>query len=144
MTGVRSTLGSTLVSGEQDTPAIVLSYGAWRNWFGADSNVIGRTVPIRGSTFRVVGVGQEGFEGFFKKPRDFWIPLGAMPRADATRSALTMPDEPLSLLVRLAPGVSASQGSAFFASTLHNMTASLPDSSRVLRVFLTLRATAIA
>ena len=143
MTGVRPALGRTLLPGDDEVPAIVLSHSAWRNWFGADSSVVGRTLSVRGSSFRVVGVAQEGFGGFFKKPRDFWIPIGLTPSLDSTRSALAA-DDPLSLLVRLAPGVSSAQGRAFLTTKLQGMTAGLPDSARAVRVFLTSSATPIA
>ena len=143
MTGVRPALGRTLLPGDDYVPVVVLSHTAWRNWFGADSSIVGRMLSVRGSKFRVVGVAQEGFDGFFKKPRDFWIPIGTTPQADSTHSAASA-DVPLSLLVRLAPGVSAAQGRTFFTSMLQNMTAGLPDTSRAVRVFLTSRATAIA
>src|SRR6185437_15298064 len=89
---------------------------------------------------------QAGFAGFFKKPRTFWIPIDAEPRADATPNATT-PDADarlVSVLVRLVPGASASRARAFFDSRLRSMTAALPDSARSIRVILTSRATAIS
>src|SRR5205085_12307938 len=141
--GVRAALGRTLLSDDDFAPAIVLSHDAWANWFGADSSVVGQSILLGGTLFRVVGVAQEHFAGFFKKPRDFWIPLRSVPRQDTARAPATT-DEKLSLLVRLAPGTSAGQGRAFFMSVLQSATAREPDSARVLRVFLTSRATAIA
>jgi hypothetical protein len=128
MTGVRAALGRTLVIGDRYTPVVILSHEEWRNRFSGDSNVVGKAVSIHGTSFRVVGVAQEGFEGFFKKPRDFWISIDAQPRApSASHIANESGDEqPVSVLVRLAPGVSAAQGRAFFASTLQNMTEVLP------------------
>ena len=143
MAGVRPALGRALIPSDAYLPVVVLGYGLWQRAFGADSNVVGRTISILGSAFRVVGVAQAGFEGFFKKPRDFWLPIATMPRPGTASVAPAGADDPVSALVRLAPRVSASQGKAFFASALLTSTAALPDSARFMRVFLTSRATAI-
>jgi len=146
MTGVRPALGRTLASYDRDTPVLLLSYAAWRTRFNADSSIVGKTASVRGAPFKVVGVAQEGFAGFFKKPRDFWIPIGAQPLGDSEprTAAAANDDRPVSALARLASGTSASQGRAFFESRLPVLTASLPDSARSVRVFLTSRATAIS
>lgn len=145
MTGVRAALGRTLTSADRYTPVVILSDGVWRGRFDADSDIIGKPIAIRGVAFRIIGVAQQGFAGFFKKPRDFWMPIDAQSGGDSVRGVATARGEQLvSVLARLAPGVSASQGRAFFESRLETMTAALPDSARSVRVFLTSRATAIS
>ncbi len=55
----------------------VLSYGLWRNHFGADPSIIGKTVHINLHPFTIVGVAPEGFQGCMSGLRsDLWIPLG--------------------------------------------------------------------
>ncbi|HEY2378998.1 MAG TPA: ABC transporter permease [Gemmatimonadaceae bacterium] len=141
VTGVRAAIGRTLRADDDYAPVVILSHALWQRSFGSDSSIIGTSLPIRGASFRVVGVAQEGFAGFFKKPRDFWIPVGAMPRTDSTRSAA---DNPLSIIVRLRPGVASARAQAFITAVLQSTTASLPDSSRVLRALLMSRATPVA
>jgi predicted permease len=41
----------------------VLSYDYWRNRYGADPNIIGRTITANGNTLTVIGVSQAGFTG---------------------------------------------------------------------------------
>src|SRR5580704_16047630 len=44
--------------------AVVLSHGFWTRQFGADPNVIGKSIPLSDNSYTVVGV----------LPADFWIP----------------------------------------------------------------------
>src|SRR5262249_11203511 len=44
-------------------PVAVLGYGLWQRQFGADPNVIGKTMKINGENFTVVGVAPAGFIG---------------------------------------------------------------------------------
>jgi putative ABC transport system permease protein len=142
MLGVRSSVGRTLVAEDRATPVVVLSHAAWRTRFGGDSSVVGRRIFLRGYPFQIVGVAQPGFEGLFKKPRDFWVPLGMLDKFD-TGDPVAPSRELVSMLVRLNPGVSEAQGRTFLFSTLQTLTADLPDTSRVARVFLSSRASAI-
>jgi predicted permease len=144
MLGVRSALGRTLVTEDRSASVVVLSYAAWQTRFGSDSAIIGHRLLLRGYPFLIVGVAQPGFEGLFKKPRDFWIPLAMLGKLDSVDLNGPAHGEPLSLLARLSPAASEPQGRAFVASVLQGVTADLPDSNRVARVFLSSRASAIS
>ena len=54
---------------------MVISYGAWQNKFGADPNLVGKTLHLRGHAFEVVGIASPGFAGLESFPGGFWIPL---------------------------------------------------------------------
>jgi predicted permease len=142
MLGIRPAIGRTLISDDRATPVIVLSYLAWRTRFGGDSAIVGRIALVHGAPFRVVGVAREGFEGLFKKPRDFWIPIGSLDRFDSATVKAGGSNEH-STIARLTPGVSEGQGRGFVASQLQSLTAGLADTARFARAFLTSRATAI-
>jgi predicted permease len=64
--GVRPVLGR-LLSPEDDVrgcpPVAVLSHSLWRSGFGADPGVIGRTLPLDGHRYTVVGVAAPSFTG---------------------------------------------------------------------------------
>jgi predicted permease len=137
--GVRPALGRLLLPDDRGGAVLVLGHSAWQRRFGGDSSIIGRRVPLRGHAFQIIGVAQAGFEGLFKKPRDFWVPLGTL----STFDSMPMGGESLSLIARLRHGMSPSQGEAFVASTLSGVTPRLPDSARVARASLTSRASAI-
>lgn len=57
--GVRPMLGREFTR-EEDTPTgarvVILSHGLWVRRFGADSSIVGRTIPINGTLRTVVGV----------------------------------------------------------------------------------------
>lgn len=142
MLGVRPAVGRTLVDADASQRVVVLSYAAWLTRFAGDSAIIGRRILLRGEPFQVVGIVQRGFAGLFKKPRDFWVPLDAMRSSDsaATRSDA---ERDLSLIGRLRPAVSVSQGRAVVASLLQSTTAGRPDSGRVSLVFFESRESPI-
>ena len=140
--GVRAALGRLLLPDDRDAAVVVLGHSTWQRRFGGDSSIIGRRVPLRGRTFQIVGVAQAGFEGLFKKPRDFWVPLGTLSAFDS----LPLPTgdaEWMSLVARLRHGMSSSQGEAFVVSSLSGVAPRLPDGARVARASLTSRASAL-
>ena len=57
-------------------PVAVISHALWRDHFGSDQNVIGKTVILNGQQFAIVGVAPAGFVGTEEAfPRDVWVPL---------------------------------------------------------------------
>jgi predicted permease len=148
MLGLTAALGRTLLPQDDASPAptrvVVLSHSAWQRRFGGDSNVVGRRVALRGAPFRVVGVARAGFEGLFKKPRDFWVPLGALPTLAPTVGSPSVDQaEVLSIIGRLAPGTTETQGRASMTSAMQALTVDRPDSARATAALLSSRATAI-
>ena len=58
-------------------PEVVINYDLWRNHFGADPSILGRTIQINLHPYTVVGVAPKGFHGCTTGLRDdVWIPLG--------------------------------------------------------------------
>ena len=74
--GVGSALGRTFLPGEgaANPDVAVLSYGLWRQRFGADPNVIGQSIHLGGIARTVVGVMPPGFR-FPERNTDVWIPI---------------------------------------------------------------------
>lgn len=54
----------------------VLSEELWRVRFGADPDVLGRSITLNGRRLRVVGVAPDGFDGITGGAR-LWLPMGA-------------------------------------------------------------------
>ena len=73
--GVGTFLGRPLLPGDSD--AIVLSYAAWKDWFGSDPAIIGRKVHLRGQPLELVGVASPAFAGLSDFPSGFFVPLAA-------------------------------------------------------------------
>lgn len=68
-------------------PVTVLSHVAWRDWFGASTDVIGKTIVLNRKPFTIVGVADETTTGPLLLLPAVWIPL--------TMQALTRPGEVL-------------------------------------------------
>ena len=88
-------------------PVAVLSHRIWTSRFGADPDLVGRTVAVNGQPRTVVGI---------MPPRlllagaDLWIPVGAAP-AELPRNMRNF-----ALLARLAPGVTLEEADAELAA----------------------------
>jgi len=62
--GVHPLLGRTFLPGEEQegkNSVVVLSYDAWRTYFGGDAAIVNRVVKLDGSAFTVIGVMPAGF-----------------------------------------------------------------------------------
>src|ERR1700676_4708029 len=97
---------------EQDHPkanhVVVLSYGAWKRLFGQDASVLGRTIELNRTPYRVIGV--MGPEFRWPSNADLWVPLG-LP-ADAYNPNNRF-NENYDSVVRLKPGVKFEQAAAY-------------------------------
>jgi predicted permease len=77
---IKPFLGRLLQRADDDHPgasqAMVLSWSAWKNNFGADPDVVGKTVRINKLPYTIVGVTPEGFYGTekFLQP-ELFVPL---------------------------------------------------------------------
>ncbi len=127
--GVRPAVGRLLRPGAEDEGAtvVILDHALWRNRFGADPAVVGRTVRINAGTFTVVGVAPEGFEGGQRAfgGVDAWVPFEALAGDGASRRA-ERGSRGLTLLGRLQPNVSLDQVRARFAVVASQLLAAYP------------------
>ena len=118
MLGQAAALGRVFTPDEDSTgkPATaVLSYGMWLRHFGADPQMIGRSVTLNGVPYEVVGI----------MPRAFSLPREVLPTLDGAEQAdillpLPMPPdapqnrdhEDYNIMGKLKPGVSIVQAQA--------------------------------
>ncbi|MGH7663673.1 MAG: ABC transporter permease [Gemmatimonadaceae bacterium] len=74
---VNPAMGRTFTE-QEDSPGgpsvVVISDGLWRARFGADPNIIGRTIGVNGITHEIVGVMPRGFQ-FPATGTELWLPL---------------------------------------------------------------------
>jgi putative ABC transport system permease protein len=108
--GVRPALGRTLRSGENaagQTSVAVLSYGVWRDRYGANPGVIGTTVTIDGVARTIVGVMPADFH-FPSADVQLWMPALFAPQAPTSYWW----GRPLQLVARLEPSASIAQARA--------------------------------
>jgi predicted permease len=138
MLGVGMALGRPLLP-EDRGAVLVLGYDAWRNKFGGDPGMVGRTVHLRGQPFEVVGVVNPAFGGLEDMPNGFWVPLAA------ARAILNGPDPLgsetaawLNLVGRLRPGVTSKAAEAPLLAVVREFA---PEAAGIAMVS---RATSIA
>jgi predicted permease len=81
--GVRPFLGRGFTPDEDrpgaGRPVAVISDAFWKNHFGGDAHVIGRSVDIEFQRYTVVGVTRGGFSGPDLARTDIWLPMAMWP-----------------------------------------------------------------
>ncbi|HTW67882.1 MAG TPA: ABC transporter permease [Bryobacteraceae bacterium] len=105
--GVQPLLGRTLTPeevGAKAPPVAILSYEFWRNRFGADPHILGKTIALDRLPRTIVGVMPQGFD--FPRGANLWLPNGLLDRG--SQSFPVAPDKPIlivSMLGRRKAGV---------------------------------------
>lgn len=104
--GARPLIGRTFAPDDDHTghtSVVVLSYKTWRDVFGGDSSIVGRSIPTSSHAITVIGVMPPNFT--FEGDEQFWSPLDIQPLlADVNRSRKF---HNMVGVARLRPGVSA-------------------------------------
>jgi predicted permease len=110
--GAKPIVGRTFTRDEDQPKAnyeVVLSYGAWKRWFGGDASAVGRMIQLNQQPYRIVGV--MGPDFLWPNPQtDFWTPMGLAPSDFAVGNTF---NENYFSVARLQPGVSFSHASAY-------------------------------
>jgi predicted permease len=97
---------------------VVLSDSLWREQFGADPGVVGRTISMNRHPFTVIGIAPPGFAGIYGGLAEAaWLPLSALRDLSADAPADPLEHYGLQAVVRLKPGVN--DGAA--AAELHTL-----------------------
>ncbi len=102
------------LTGTPAPPVAVLSYSFWKQRFGGDASVIGRTVFIEKVPFTIVGVTPAEFFGVeVGRAPSVVIPMATQRRIEPESGALTQAGYHwLRVMGRLKPGVSSEQAQA--------------------------------
>jgi len=127
-------LGRVITAGDEQpaaAPAIVLGERFWRQRFGADPNILGRSVRLDQFTFRVIGVIPGDLP--FSNSGDFWVPLELIlePHFKTHRAVWI-----LQSIARLRPGVTIGAAQLEMAGINRQVHAEHPETVRdlVLRI----------
>ncbi|MEJ2678789.1 MAG: ABC transporter permease [Gemmatimonadota bacterium] len=106
--GVPALRGRTLWPDEEqgDNRVVVLSYDYWTRELGADPAIVGRTLDMEGSAFRVVGVMPPDF-AFPRPDVEVWTFLTVIPSSSIPLEVRSV--RLLNAVARLAPGASLAQ-----------------------------------
>jgi len=101
--GARAAIGRLYTRAESapgsGAEVVVLSARAWRERFGGDAAVVGRTLVLNGRPHVIVGVLADGFEDPYNQA-DVWLPITSLPGAQTFARG----GPKLWAVARLAPG----------------------------------------
>jgi putative ABC transport system permease protein len=134
--GVSPALGRTLTNVDAQPGhdhVVVLSDNLWRTRFASDRLVIGRTVPIDGAPYVVVGVMPPGFRfaPFWATRAELWAPLTLANRADDRAG------QSLRLFGRLKDGVSTARAQAEMSAICARLAHDYPATNAGARITVT-------
>jgi predicted permease len=122
--GVEPVLGRSFTPEEQvpggDSRVTLISYGLWQRSFGADPEIVGRTITLDGEGWTVVGVLPAGFE--FPPDPDLWVPLAPDPASERG-------DHRLEVYSRLDAGITVAQARAELEAIAGRLGELYPDTN---------------
>jgi predicted permease len=106
-----------------NSPVAVLSHGYWRTRFGADPEIVGKTITVNNTKLTIIGVSQAGFDG---------VDIGYVPsiRVPLTMKAQMTPNWDdvdnrrsrwVNVFARLKPGVTPDQALAAVQPFFHGL-----------------------
>jgi len=124
--GAEAALGRALLpedDQEVNENVVVLSYPLWQSRFGADREIIGRTITLNGRPHTVVGVMPAGFD-FPDAQTEIWRPMAMSPQATQNREGKW-----LKVVGRLKPGVSLERASAAMNTIAGRLGESYPQTN---------------
>jgi putative ABC transport system permease protein len=136
--GASAQLGRTFQADDdehQDRNVVLLSDGLWRRRFGADQNVVGRTITIDETPHTIVGVMGRGFQ--FPARSDLWV-LGRNRGAVPTSLISQVPTNDwvherdahfIRVIGRLRSGVSLSQAQSDIAGITSKLEHDFPQTN---------------
>jgi predicted permease len=108
--GVHAAMGRTFLEGrsgavrEEDAHTLLLSDAVWRNAFGADLHIVGKSVKVSGKQYTVIGVMPRGFAFPYGGEHPMvWTPI-VLSSGDLVRQKHQSPN--YTPIARLAPGSS--------------------------------------
>ncbi len=136
--GVEPALGRGFRDDEDEVAGrdavVVLGPDFWKNEFGRDPSVVGRTIRLNGTDVTVIGVAPESFPGMlmFSRP-DFYVPL-AMARVFSTNPQKNLfedrDDRGLAVRARLKSGATLQHARSELAVLARHFERDYPTSNR--------------
>ncbi|HEV2915211.1 MAG TPA: ABC transporter permease [Pyrinomonadaceae bacterium] len=126
--GAQPIIGRTISAEEERTGGervVVLSYGLWQRQFGGDANLVGKTIPLSGNDYTVVGIMGKDFDLPRGDP-ELYAPLRVVNPIAANFRGVHF----LRTYWRLRPGVTISQAQAEMASIDQRLEQQYPDENK--------------
>ena len=135
--GARAALGRTFLDAETwktGHPIAVLSHHLWRDRFGSDRDIIGRTIQLDGAPVQVVGVMPASFD-YPNEKVDLWQPWAWNP---TNRQQVSFRRAHwLSVVARVKPGTSQEAANAQLQAVVKRLQRDYPATNRVMGAGIT-------
>jgi putative ABC transport system permease protein len=125
--GVRPMLGRdfTAEDGGPDAPGgVILGHGLWQRRFGAERDIIGKTIQLDGGNYAVVGVMPPGFQ-FPDKKFEVWRSFTESAEGRASRRFYY-----LTAIGRLKPGVTLAEAKAEMGAIAERLEQQFPRTNK--------------
>jgi putative ABC transport system permease protein len=124
--GLRPVAGRALAPQDDapgHAPVAMISEGLWRRRFGGDPSVVGRTIDVNLVPHVIVGIAPQDVG--FASNVDLWLPLAPDPEADENRG-----DRRITVIGRLAPGVTLQQAQADLQRVASQLARQFPETNK--------------
>src|SRR5205085_2005289 len=137
--GIHPILGRTFESnedvGRSAHPVTVISYQLWKERFGGDPQIIGKTQRMDGVIHTIIGVAPEGFYGTFVGwAMKFWVPASMEDTFEAGGFKLEDRGERwIEAYGRLKPGVTLEQAQQEVSALAKRLEMDFPETNRARR-----------
>ena len=126
--GVHAAIGRT-ISDQEDkysgAPVVVLSHQFWNQHLAGDPEVIGKSIPLSGNSYTIIGVMPAGFH-MPETPVDLWAPLRVVNPLAARFRGVHF----LRTYFRLAPGTTTAQAQSEMTSIDQWLAEQYPDENK--------------
>jgi predicted permease len=138
--GLKPAAGRLFLRSEGETlgqdPVVVLGYDYWKQKFGSDPSVAGRTVTLDGHPVTIVGVAPKGFAGMQSYlTMAAYLPLSELPLTGTSADTLNnWQNRILIVNGRLHSGVSLKQANASLGIVAQNLMRLHPDVEKNLKI----------
>ncbi|MHB8499872.1 MAG: ADOP family duplicated permease [Candidatus Acidiferrales bacterium] len=137
MMGIRPFLGRDFDASEEKAGTalvILLSYSLWQSHFGGDPNAVGRMITLDSRGFTIVGVLPASYRGLDKT--DVMLPIGVWATDNSTNAAERGERGDMSVIGKLAPGVTFGQARAEMEGIAARLAKEYPGSNEQFSVTL--------
>jgi putative ABC transport system permease protein len=127
--GVNVAVGRVFLPEEDSTPGthpvVMIGYGLWQRRFGADPNIVGKSLSLNKNSFTVVGVLPAGFRGQ-SGTAEVWLPTMIIPQMAHPGRLGEADNYWLGIIARLKANVTLVQAQAEMEVVAGKVVAALP------------------
>jgi predicted permease len=139
--GVGAALGRVIAPEDDLTPGghpvVMLSYRCWQQRFGADPQIIGRSLLISGRNYTVIGVAPPEFRGTeLAATSEIWFPMMMKTGIEVSSASLKRGASPVSTIGRLKDGVSWAQAESDLNLIAAQLGREYPETNKGLIILL--------